>query len=413
MSNWLDDVIFAPDRIIPDGLFLQLGTINPATGGQIRFENGGKLRWRNAANTTNIGIELDSNNNLVLGAGSPPNITELVAQTSVDSYIAGTRAMTTYQAFPSCPAYAFDVAFGDGTGTFAIVGATVPTTARNGMAVIVLGGGAGPGNQVGGEVQLVAGSSTGAGAKAGVSVQDETLTNISRFINDGVTPRFEMDVANIQWGSGVSSPVIWQANQTTASTNGQKLWVHAQNATGATSTGGALDLGPGSGTTAGGLGRLISGSGAGRVSWNDTGLGFYGQTPIAKPSYGVANATTQNQIDGLYSALGTLGLITDNRSNYADSPFITVTSPTTSGTVTSNTVETVGTLGAGITRTLPAAPNTGDWYRVNAGPSAATSNVTIALNGKNLNGSASNRVLNTAYATLYIVYNGTEWRTLD
>ncbi len=55
-------------------------------------------------------------------------------------------------------------------------------------------------------------------------------------------------------------PIIKQADQTAGSTNGKTLKVQAQNATGATSTGGNLDLVSGTGTTAAGNTRLLSGA---------------------------------------------------------------------------------------------------------------------------------------------------------
>ncbi len=82
--------------------------------------------------------------------------------------------------------------------------------------------------------------------------------------------------------TGTGTPVIRQDDQTTASLVGQKLSIHAQNCTGATSTGGDLDIGPGSGTTTGGLGRLLSGAGAQRFAWNATGVGLYTTTPVAQ-----------------------------------------------------------------------------------------------------------------------------------
>jgi hypothetical protein len=97
---------------------------------------------------------------------------------------------------------------------------------------------------------------------------------------------FSSLVPTISFFSTVASPVIQQQLTSTASATGQKLALNAQDCNGASSTGGALDIRPGSGTTAGGLGRLTSGGGAvalgQRIGWNDTGVGLYTTTPVAQ-----------------------------------------------------------------------------------------------------------------------------------
>lgn len=83
--------------------------------------------------------------------------------------------------------------------------------------------------------------------------------------------------------SSTTSPVVSQATQTVSGTS-QKLVVRAQNNTVAATTGGAFDCGPGSGVTAGGLGRCMSGSNAQRFGWNDTGFCLGAGTPSAQPA---------------------------------------------------------------------------------------------------------------------------------
>jgi hypothetical protein len=64
---------------------------------------------------------------------------------------------------------------------------------------------------------------------------------------------------------------------------------------------------------------------------------------------------------------------------------------------------------AAFTITLPSAPSTGETYRIkDSTGQAATNNVTISGNGKNIDGS-STYVLNLAYAMIELTYNGTQW----
>jgi hypothetical protein len=65
-----------------------------------------------------------------------------------------------------------------------------------------------------------------------------------------VALRVSGDAAVIEWGAAVVAPTIKQANNTTNGATGQPLTIQAANATGTTSTGGALNLTSGTGTTA-------------------------------------------------------------------------------------------------------------------------------------------------------------------
>lgn len=112
----------------------------------------------------------------------------------------------------------------------------------------------------------------------------------------------------------VTSPSITQVANTsgTAGQVGRKLTISAQACTGsAGSTGGDLDIGPGSGLAAGGLGRCVSGSGIARVLFNDTGVGFNGTAPIAKPTVtGLKGGNAA--LASVLSALAAYGLIIDS-----------------------------------------------------------------------------------------------------
>jgi hypothetical protein len=100
------------------------------------------------------------------------------------------------------------------------------------------------------------------------------------------TTSFAWGLAAVGWSSAVASPVLAQTTNVAASQTGQKTTYRAQNCTGATSTGGAADFGPGSGTTAAGKGRLITGGGAlavtQRLAWDDTGMALYGGATVAQ-----------------------------------------------------------------------------------------------------------------------------------
>lgn len=120
-----------------------------------------------------------------------------------------------------------------------------------------------------------------------------------------------------QWSSTVLSPSISQADDTGAGATGDTMTIRSQNVTGGgASVGGALDLSTGSGTTHG-AGRLRVGNGAStRFEWNNTGVGFNGQAPIARPDYTVTNLTVTRSLDCntvlLSEVADTLGtLITD------------------------------------------------------------------------------------------------------
>jgi hypothetical protein len=65
--------------------------------------------------------------------------------------------------------------------------------------------------------------------------------------------------------------------------------------------------------------------------------------------------------------------------------------------------------GSATTVTLPASPTVGEVVTVKDGKGdAATNNVTVAGNGKNIDGAAS-YVLNNNYGAVSLVYNGTQW----
>lgn len=69
----------------------------------------------------------------------------------------------------------------------------------------------------------------------------------------------------------------------------------------------------------------------------------------------------------------------------------------------------VNTTGGVVTVTLPSSPKTGKTYTVaDVSGTANTNNITVAGNGKNING-VSSQTISTNYGTLTITYNGSGW----
>lgn len=94
---------------------------------------------------------------------------------------------------------------------------------------------------------------------------------------------------SLSWVATAATPLISQDDAAGTSATGEKMTIRAQSGTGGSSIGGDLDVGPGAGTTRGGLFRLMAGGttpggGAVRLSFNDTGWAWDGVTPIAQPS---------------------------------------------------------------------------------------------------------------------------------
>lgn len=132
----------------------------------------------------------------------------------------------------------------------------------------------GPGNAAGitGYLEL-----NGAGAILKVSTNNGwSFTAAGSLINNTNSGRYS-------FASGATAPSFTQEDTGAVNATGIKLTIKAQTATNGTTVGGALDVGPGAGTT-GGLGRLVTGGAAARFGWNDTGWATDGVTPIAQPA---------------------------------------------------------------------------------------------------------------------------------
>jgi len=99
----------------------------------------------------------------------------------------------------------------------------------------------------------------------------------------------------VQWTPSVVSPKLFQIDIGTASATGQTLTVHAQNATGATSFGGNLDLTSGTGTTGPGAVNLQTG-GTSRFTVTDTKLSMAAPTLAFTPTQASATIRQDDEI---------------------------------------------------------------------------------------------------------------------
>jgi len=171
----------------------------------------------------------------------------------------------------------------------------------------------------------------------------------------------------LRFDTAQTTPLIRQDDKTTASGTGETLTLQAQNETGTTSNGGDLNLTSGTGTSLDGYLNLQSGGSAiVRVHTNKV-------TFLKGFRRHITNITGTYQV-----------LVTDN--------YLAIT-----------------TLSAPFTITLPANPLAGDEYIVkDTTGNAAISNVTIAGNGNNIDGSAT-FLFSQPYAGATFTFAGGNW----
>jgi len=192
----------------------------------------------------------------------------------------------------------------------------------------------------------------------------QTVISISGSSPIAITP------STLQWTTGTSTPTLKQADNTTNSATAQTLTIQAANATGTSATGGALNLTSGTGTTT-----------AGNVSIQSGGTTIAQVTPSKF-------ITSKGRRHNITTITGTYAVLTTDE-------FVIVT-----------------TNSAAFTVTLPSSPTTGDTYEIKDGVgNAATNNITIDGNSKNIDGSSTYN-LNVNYGAILVAYNGTEWSVL-
>ena len=269
----------------------------PAASGDIRFYKTGSIAGRNSADADDInGLVFDGNDSVRIGGnlGSRlrPSIVYLDPSSttycsingtiklewntgSITSHIPLTWAYNT----PSAPSiYQVTDSTGSATGdNFTIHAQDCSGATSTGGALTLRSG---DGTNVNGGVFISEGTSmsilsTGSGnlvlggvGAAGTRpslIQLDSSSSVRFAINGGAwyiltNTTFQTNVVNFEIGSTVTSPIIYQADDTTGSVTGDTLTVHAQDCTGATSTGGALTLRSGDGTSTDGELKLIRGT---------------------------------------------------------------------------------------------------------------------------------------------------------
>ena len=89
----------------------------------------------------------------------------------------------------------------------------------------------------------------------------------------------------------------------------------------------------------------------------------------------------------------------------------TFSNHTSNATLAAFTTAVADTSGGAFTLTLPASPSTNDQVIIVDGKGTfGSNNLTVGRNGKNIQGSASNLILDVNNVTVRLNYNGTEWR---
>lgn len=183
-----------------------------------------------------------------------------------------------------------------------------------------------------------------------------------------VTP-VSAGTTTLQFASTVTAATIFQADLATNAGTGAPLTVQAQNETGTTSVGGALNLTSGTGTTTNGAVNL-------QVGGTTTASLVTNKFVLNK---GFRRNVTQISSGSPYAVL-------------ASDDYIAIT-----------------TLAAPFTINMPATPTLGDTYEFkDATGNAGSNTVTISGNGNNIDGSA-NFLLNTAYVATTLTFTGSEW----
>lgn len=210
---------------------------------------------------------------------------------------------------------------------------------------------------------------------------------------------------SLAFSSGISAPVISQADLTTVSGTGQALTVHAQNETGTTSTGGGLVLASGTGTTAAGNVTLKTGS-AQQILIAPTAITIgTTATSLNLQSGGTNYITVASNAVGVGVSAGTNTL-----TGALAGTVRAVNSSFTIDTTTTDLIIDLDAATASFTVTLPA-PTTGRTIIVrDATGHLSSNNVTILRHGtENINNVAASKVLSAAFGSWLITSDGTNW----
>lgn len=155
----------------------------------------------------------------------------------------------------------------------------------------------------------------------------------------------------------------------------------------------------------------------------------FGQIPTSAGSIGgLLAANSLSDVASAVTARANLGAATDTAvvhlagtetisgaKTFSLAPAFATQSVTGTATLgaASAPVVLTDTTAAAFTLTLPAIPVTGEWFILidDTGKWDASA-LTVAPNGKNIDGSASSQVLTTQWGKLWLYYDGTAWWTL-
>lgn len=103
------------------------------------------------------------------------------------------------------------------------------------------------------------------------------------------------------------------------------------------------------------------------------------------------------------------GLGVGSDPSFTTGPIFNVTMPAGDYTILSSDYFVGATTSAARAITLPASPTTGMTFVIkDITGTASTNNITVSGNGKNIDGSSTN-VIATNYASITVIYNGTQW----
>jgi hypothetical protein len=264
--------------------------------------------------------------------------------------------------------------YGTGTEIEAIIRGSTPTGARAGMGLALIAGDGGSGDQDGGDAYVQGGTASGSGTSGSASLRGAggvggrvtaTDTNVEVTVGladaveftVGVTTRATIDSGGLTMGasrtvdfddeiavqrqgttyirsaSGIvevtqdilqfadstSAPELTVETTNTASANGLLFDIHGQDCTGTTSVGGDIDVRPGTGTSTNGQGHLRDAATTLRMTWDTTGIGFFGATAIAQPArVGQLTDSTGGAANATCVAIAGTGDDANINNNFAD-----------------------------------------------------------------------------------------------
>lgn len=242
VGNTNVDLVYMPGSANLDG-YLAHGTANVATTGFIREQNSTTIiAFRDSGNTNNINVLASSANGILLGDAVNTGVSYNTSTGNVHTFqvnsVANLEIGTAFVRFPAAvvaPSI-YQVTAGAGSS-----GQTLTIQAQNGGTGGTTGGIAALTSGTGGTAPGTVDLSTGATLKVRIHPTTAPLT-----ANNNSIQIFEN---RIRIDSAQTAPRILQDDNANTAITAAAFALQAQNATGAGSTGGALVLSSGTGTT--------------------------------------------------------------------------------------------------------------------------------------------------------------------